>query len=221
NRLLARGPRYRLPAELIRDSALKSSGLLTTHLGGPSVNPYAPGDLWREISHYGSTPATAQSFVQDHGEKLYRHSLYTFWKRTSPPPNMAAFDAPNRETCVVSRPTTNTPLQALVLLNDVQFVEASRALAQQVLNRDGDDESRIQWAFLEALSRPASDQEISLLEKSLARERSRYQNDKAAASALLSVGESIRDRNLPVQEHAAWTQVVSTIMNLSETVTRN
>ena len=221
NRLLARGPRYRLPAELIRDSALKSSGLLTTHLGGPSVNPYAPGDLWREISHYGSTPATAQSFVQDHGEKLYRRSLYTFWKRTSPPPNMAAFDAPNRETCVVSRPTTNTPLQALVLLNDVQFVEASRALAQQVLNRDGDDESRIQWAFLEALSRPASDQEISLLKKSLARERSRYQNDKAAASALLSVGESIRDRNLPVQEHAAWTQVVSTIMNLSETVTRN
>src|SRR5204863_1082168 len=95
--------------------------------GGPSVNPYAPGDLWREISHYGSTPATAQAFVQDHGEKLYRRSLYTFWKRTVPPPNMVAFDAPNRETCIVARPTTTTPLQALVLLNDVQYVEASRA----------------------------------------------------------------------------------------------
>src|SRR5205823_4498240 len=118
NRLLARGPRFRLPAELIRDSALKISGLLVPRLGGPSVNPYTPGDLWREISHYGSTPATAQAFVQDHGEKLYRRSLYTFWKRTAPPPNMTVFDAPNRETCVVARPSTTTPMQALVLLND-------------------------------------------------------------------------------------------------------
>ncbi|HEX3871478.1 MAG TPA: DUF1553 domain-containing protein, partial [Pirellulales bacterium] len=118
NRLLARGPRFRLSAELIRDAALKTSGLLVPRLGGPGVNPYSPGDLWREISHYGSTPATAQTFVQDHGEKLYRRSMYTFWKRTVPPPNMAAFDAPNREVCTVSRPATNTPLQALVLLND-------------------------------------------------------------------------------------------------------
>ena len=107
NRLLARGPRFRLPAELIRDSALKISGLLVDRVGGPSVNPYTPGDLWREISHYGSTPATAQTFVQDHGEKLYRRSLYTYWKRTAPPPNMVAFDAPNRETCVVARPSDN------------------------------------------------------------------------------------------------------------------
>ncbi len=115
NRLLSRGPSFRLPAEFIRDSALKISGLLVDRLGGPSVNPYTPGDLWREVSHYGSTPATAQTFVQDHGEKLYRRSLYTFWKRTVPPPNMVAFDAPSRETCTVYRAATTTPLQALVL----------------------------------------------------------------------------------------------------------
>jgi len=221
NRLLARGPRYRLPAEMIRDSALKTSGLLVGYLGGPSVNPYTPGDLWREISHYGSTPATAQTFVQDHGEKLYRRSIYTYWKRTAPPPNMAAFDAPNRETCVVSRPTTNTPLQALVMLNDVQFVEAARCFAQKILMHAGNDSSKLQWAFLESLSRPASEYELGLLQKSLSRERSRYRKDKQAARALISVGESLRNRDLPVEEHAAWTQIASTVFNLSETVTRN
>src|SRR2546423_3112422 len=110
NRLLARGPRFRLPAEFIRDAALKVSGLLVERIGGPSVNPYTPGDLWREISHYGSTPATSQTFVQDHGEKLYRRSMYTYWKRTAPPPNMVAFDAPNREVCTVDRASTTTPL---------------------------------------------------------------------------------------------------------------
>ena len=111
-------------------------------VGGPSVNPYTPGDLWREISHYGSTPATAQTFVQDHGEKLYRRSLYTFWKRTLPPPNMAAFDAPNRETCVVARPTTTTPLQALVMLNDVQFVEACAGLCGADRAANASDDAR-------------------------------------------------------------------------------
>ena len=125
NRLLARGPRFRLAAEQIRDQALAVSGLLVPRVGGPSVNPYSPFDLWREVSHYGSTPATAQVFVQDHGEKLYRRSMYTYWKRTAPPASMVAFDAPNREVCTVVRGNTNTPLQALVLLNDVQFVELS------------------------------------------------------------------------------------------------
>src|SRR5204862_4805097 len=129
-----RGPRFRLPAEFIRDVALQVGGLLVPQVGGPSANPYAPGDLWREISHYGSTSATAQTFVQDHGEKLYRRSMYTYWKRTAPPPNMVVFDAPNRETCIVARPATTTPLQALVLLNDVQFVEAARAFAQRILS---------------------------------------------------------------------------------------
>ncbi|HEV7282958.1 MAG TPA: PSD1 and planctomycete cytochrome C domain-containing protein [Pirellulaceae bacterium] len=221
NRLLARGPRFRLQAEAIRDAALKVSGLLNVQVGGPSVHPYQPGDLWREISHYGSTPATAQTFVQDHGDKLYRRSLYTYWKRTSPPPNLATFDAPNRETCIVSRPTTSTPLQALVTLNDVQFVEAARAFAQRILHREGDEAARIRWAVLEALSRPASDLEIDVLSEALARERQRYAADPEAARQALSAGESLRDETLPAEEHAAWMQVASMLLNLSESVTRN
>ncbi len=222
NRLLARGPRHRLPAELIRDSALKVSGLLVPRLGGPSVNPYTPGDLWREISHYGSSPATSQTFVQDHGEKLYRRSLYTYWKRTAPPPNMAAFDAPNRETCVVSRPLTNTPLQALVLLNDTQFVEAARGFAQRILARpDVDDTNRLRWAVLEALSRPPTETENRVLLAALERERATYRADEAAARALLRVGESPAPRAHPPAELAAWTQVAATLFNLSEFVTKN
>lgn len=222
NRLLARGPRHRLPAELIRDAALQVSGLLVPRLGGPSVNPYTPGDLWREISHYGSSPATSQTFVQDHGEKLYRRSLYTYWKRTAPPPNMAAFDAPNRETCVVSRPLTNTPLQALVLLNDTQFVEAARGFAQRLLQRpESDDRERLRWAMLEALSRPPTESESRVLLAALQRERATYQADEAAARALLRVGESPLPRALPTAELAAWTQVASTLFNLSEFVSKN
>ena len=136
---------------------------MVDRLGGPSVNPYTPGNLWREISHYGSTPATAQTFEQDHGEKLYRRSLYTYWKRTVPPPNMVAFDAPNREICTVARPTTTTPLQALVLLNDVQFVEASRAFAERILEQPGDETDRLRWAFEECVSRPPTDDELAVL----------------------------------------------------------
>jgi mono/diheme cytochrome c family protein len=231
NRLLARGPRYRLPAELIRDSALKVSGLFVPRLGGPSVNPYTPGDLWREISHYGSTPATAQAFVQDHGEKLYRRSLYTYWKRTAPPPNMTVFDAPNRETCIVNRPATTTPLQALVLLNDVQFVEASRAFAERILQRGfkfppdlqngNTDLDRLRWAFLECLSRPPTEKELSVLMAALIRERSRYQASEDLALAYLAVGESPRDERLPPAEHAAWAQIAASLLNLSESITRN
>src|SRR5262245_34365234 len=221
NRLLARGPRFRLPAELVRDSALKVSGLFVHRVGGPSVNPYTPGDLWREISHYGSTPATAQAFVQDHGEKLYRRSLYTFWKRTAPPPNMLAFDAPNRETCIVARPTTTTPLQALVLLNDVQFVEASRAFAERMLHHSDTDTDRLHWAFEECLSRQPSDKELQTLTRALARERSRYQSDEQLARAYLAAGESPRDEQIPPAEHAAWSQIAALLLNLSETVTRN
>ena len=221
NELLARGPRFRLPAELIRDSALKTSGLLVPRIGGPSVNPYTPGDLWREVSHYGSSPATAQTFVQDHGEKLYRRSLYTYWKRTVPPPNMVAFDAPNRETCVVDRATTNTPLQALVLLNDPQFVEAARALAERIIASGPADDDRLRWAVVESLSRPASAAELEILQAALARERERYTADPEAATELLAVGESPRDQQLPAAEHAAWTQIALTLLNLSETITRN
>ncbi|MCB1208167.1 MAG: PSD1 domain-containing protein [Verrucomicrobiales bacterium] len=221
NRLLARGPRFRLAAELLRDAALKTSGLLVQRIGGPSVNPYTPGDLWREVSHYGSTPATAQTFVQDHGEKLYRRSLYTFWKRTAAPPNMTAFDAPNREVCTISRGDTTTPLQALVTLNDPQFVEASRAFAERILHHNGDDQARLKWAFLEALSRPPSPEELSILTTTLTRERQRYSTDESAARKILSVGESPHDPKLSPTEHAAWMQAATLILNLSEAVTRN
>jgi len=221
NRLLARGPRFRLQAELVRDVTLQVAGLLVPRVGGPSVNPYTPGDLWREVSHYGSTPATAQTFVQDHGEKLYRRSLYTYWKRTAPPPNMAAFDAPNREVCTVDRGRTTTPLQALVLLNDTQYVEASRAFAQRILQRRGNDTARLRWAFGECLSRPPNPKELQVLAAALRRERSRYAANPAAAQAFLAVGESPRDTRLPLSEHAAWSQVGALLLNLSETITRN
>ncbi len=224
NRLLARGPRFRLPAEFIRDAALKNSGLLVQRIGGPSVNPYMPGDLWREVSHYGSTPATAQTFVQDHGEKLYRRSLYTFWKRTAPPPNMVAFDAPNREVCTISRGNTTTPLQALVTLNDIQFVEASRAFAAKILSQPDpnitNDDARIRWAFLEATSRPITDRELAILRRTLNRERQRYTGDTASASEYLSVGESPIPESIPVEELAAWSQLTAVLLNLSESVSR-
>lgn len=221
NRLLARGPRFRLPAEFIRDGALKVAGLLVPRIGGPSVNPYMPVDLWREVSHYGSTPATSQTFVQDHGEKLYRRSLYTYLKRTAPPPNMTAFDATNREVCVVSRSNTTTPLQALVLLNDTQFVEAARVFAERILAQPGDDTARLRWAFSEAVSRPPQSTELRVLSSTLARERQRYAANESAARALLAVGEAPRNRNLDAPEHAAWTQVATLLLNLSETITRN
>jgi hypothetical protein len=221
NQLLAGGPRFRLSAEFIRDGALKASGLLVDRIGGPSVNPYTPGDLWREISHYGSSPATSQAFIQDHGEKLYRRSLYTYWKRTVPPPNMAAFDAPNREICTVQRASTTTPLQALVLLNDVQFVEASRALAERMLKHDDNDAARLRWGFEECVSRVPTEEELAVLAGALSRERLRYAADERAARAYLASGESLRDEQIPPAEHAAWSQVAALMMNLSEAVTRN
>jgi hypothetical protein len=221
NKWLARGPRFRLPAELIRDTTLKVSGLLVPRLGGPSVNPYTPGDPWREVSHYGSTPATAQVFVQDHGEKLYRRSLYTFWKRTAPPTNLTIFDAPNREVCTVWRPTTTTPLQSLVLLNDVQFVEASRAFAERVLQRSETDAQRLAWAFLECVGRPISENESAILLEALARERKRYGQDLNRAQRLLSNGESRRDESLDPSEHAAWSTVCQRLLNLSEMIVRH
>lgn len=219
NELLARGPRFRLSAEMIRDHALATSGLLVKRIGGPSVKPYHPGDLWRQVSHYGSTPATAQTYVQDHGEKLYRRSLYTYWKRTLPPPNMAAFDAPNREACTTDRGVTNTPLQAFILMNDPQYVEAARVFAQSLLESEQTDLERLATAFERVTSRPPTAFELKILTTSLKRERTKN-SDPENAVRLLSVGESPRNPDLPVLEHAAWTNLCGLLLNLSEAVTR-
>ncbi|CAN5250092.1 PSD1 and planctomycete cytochrome C domain-containing protein [soil metagenome] len=218
NRLLARGARFRLDAEFVRDSALKISGLLVGRVGGPSVHPYQPAGLWKEVSHYGSSPATAQAFVQDHGENLYRRSLYTFWKRTVPPPSMATFDAPSRETCTVGRESTNTPLQALVLLNDPQFVEAARNFAARILAIPEPD--RLDFAFRQALSRVPRPHEAEVIRAALGRERAYYEAHPGDAAALLQIGESPTDPGLPAVEHAAWTAVAQLVLNLSETITR-
>ena len=221
NTYLSRGPRFRLQAEFIRDAALQVSGLLSDRVGGPSVKPYQPAGLWKEVSHYGSTPATAQVFVQDKGEKLYRRSMYTYWKRTAPPPSMLTFDAPNRELCTIKRESTNTPLQALVLLNDPQFVEASRHLASRVLQEIPSDESeRIQTIFNLVLNRDADSFELNLLKNRLREEYQHYEEHPDEAIALLSVGDSAYDKNLNITELACWTILSSVVMNLSENITR-
>ncbi len=222
NRLLGRGPRFRLPAEFIRDQALAVSGLLVPRIGGPSVHPYQPHGLWKEISHFGSTPATKQVFVQDHGEKLYRRSLYTIVKRTSPHPAMAAFDAPNREMCVVDRSKTNTPLQALVTLNDPQFAEAARVFASSILQEHSthDDRSRIEWAFESISSRPPTGSEVTMIAQLLDAERARFQKSPIDAERVIAVGEyPVTDEPDPV-EQAAWTQIATLLLNLSEVLTR-
>jgi hypothetical protein len=218
NRLLARGPRYRFDAETIRDNALVLSGLLVGDIGGPSVKPYQPPGLWEAVGYTNSNTA---NFTQDHGDALYRRSMYIFWKRTSPPPTMSIFDAPSREACTVARARTNTPLQALVLMNDVQFVEAARHFAQRILHEGGEtDEARIAWAFRQATARTPDADELQTLLDVLAAHRKEYRGDEAAAGKLLAVGESPRDDKLPVAEHAAWTMLASLLLNLNETVTK-
>ncbi len=222
NRLLGRGPRFRLPAEFVRDQALATSGLLVPRIGGPSVQPYQPPGLWKEVSHFGSTPATKQVFVQDRGEKLYRRSLYTIVKRTSPHPAMSAFDAPNREMCIVQRGVTNTPLQALVTLNDPQFAEAARVFAAKLLRETiADDETaRLRTAFARVTGREPSDSELGVLDSFLRDESRRYRDDPAAARQLVAVGEFPLADDLDPAEQAVWTQVAALLFNLSETLSR-
>ncbi|MFY7817184.1 MAG: DUF1553 domain-containing protein [Akkermansiaceae bacterium] len=221
NEWYARGPRFRLSAESIRDQALAVSGLLVSRIGGPSVKIYQPGDLWRAVSHYGSTPATAQTFVQDHGEKLYRRSLYTYWKRTLPPTSLATFDAPNREVCTVGRTNTNTPLQALVLLNDPQFVEAARHFGLRMLRQGGDERSGLSYGFRAIVSRDPSPKELALLESSLREELSKFSSKEETARQYLGTGESSLSSEFPLEKQAAWAAVAQLLLNLSETITRN
>jgi hypothetical protein len=222
NRLLARGPRFRLQAEFIRDQALAVSGLLDNRVGGHSVSPYQPPGLWEELaSREDGDNWTAQKYTQSHGIDLYRRTMYTFWKRTSPPPTLATFDAPDRESCTLRRARTNTPLQALVLMNDPTYVESSRKFAERILREGGDsNEARIAFAFRMATARTPSDREMNILTQLYNAEIEHFQSDEKAASDLLSVGESPRDSQWNTTELAAWTMVASAILNLDETLTK-
>jgi Protein of unknown function (DUF1553)/Protein of unknown function (DUF1549)/Planctomycete cytochrome C/Concanavalin A-like lectin/glucanases superfamily len=218
NRLLARGPRFRLPAEMVRDNALAVSRLLDTRIGGPSVFPYQPPGLWEELSR-GET-FTAQEYHESTGPDLYRRSMYTFWKRTVPPAALTTFDAPDREKCTSRRLITNTPLQALVLLNDPTYVEAARALAQRaLLEAPGDAAARARFLFREATARRPTQAELRVLLDLAQRELEHYKKDPAQAAKLIAIGAS-QAGNVEAVELAAWTTVVSTILNLDETITK-
>jgi len=213
NRLLARGPRLRMSAEMVRDQALAVSGLLVEKLGGPSVKPYQPAGLWKELSG-------GLDYVQDQGEGLYRRSLYTYWKRASPPPSMMTFDSAGREICTVRETRTNTPLQALTLMNDVTYVEASRTLAQRMMTEGGrSPEDRIGFAYRSATARQPSKAQTQILLDSFRYNLDRYQTDRKAAENLLHEGESPVNPKLDKSELAAYTTVASLILNLDATVT--
>ncbi len=215
NRLLARGPAYRLAAEQIRDLALTASGLMNRTMGGPPVSPYQPGeDLWREAN--SMSPAYKQSV----GQSLHRRSLYSVWKRTAPLPNMMAFDTSSREVCTVERSRTNTPLQALVLLNDVQFVEAARQLAVRVMGDQNELEEQIQAAFVTLAGREASDEEIATLNQLFHDEQKWFAENREDAVKLTSLGDTELPPNLDAAELAAMTTVCQTILNLDATIWR-
>ena len=217
NRWLARAPRFRLTAEFVRDSALAAAGLMSSDLGGPSVHPYQPNGLWAEVSHYGYPSGfTSQKFLPGSGRALYRRSLYTVWKRTSPPPSMAIFDAPNRETCTVRRLSTNTPLQALVLQNDPQFLEAARALGG-LMAQSGSADAGIVLGCRRVLGRLPTTNEIAVLSAALNRYRHAYESEVEKAQRFLAAAGK-PDSGGP--EQVAWTLVASTLLNMDEAVTR-
>ena len=219
NRLLARGSRYRLDAEMLRDQALAVSGLLVRQVGGPSVKPPQPDGLWRAVGLYESD--TVQ-FEQDHGtDKVHRRSLYTFWKRTSPPPQMGIFDAPSRESCTVRRERTNTPLQALLLMNDPQYMEAARHFAERILHaKASSPKQRIRWAFEQATLRLPAEPEVEELLAAYHDLLANYSADQVAAKAVIDVGEFPPDDQLTPTELATWTMVASLLLNLDEVITK-
>jgi hypothetical protein len=219
NRLLARGPRFRLDAEMLRDQALFASGLLMQTIGGPSVKPPQPSGLWEAV---GYTDSDTAHFSADAGrEKVHRRSLYTFWKRTSPPPQMTTFDAPSRESCQVRRERTNTPLQALLLLNEPQNIEASRALAERVLREGGPStDDRLSYLFRLVLARSPDIGEGAELSSALRDLSAHYGKDSAAAERLIKIGETTPDRRLDPRELAAWTMISNIVLNLDEAISK-
>ena len=216
NRLISRGPRFRLDAEVIRDKALLAGGLLVEQQGGRGFKPYQPSGIWEGASD----PASATHiYEQDHGMAIYRRSMYLFWKRTAPPPAMLLLDAPLRDTCVVRRSTTNTPLQALTTENEPAFLEASRTMAQRLLSQKGDDASRLRMAYELTMARAPKPGEITLLNKALAYYRKKYSADPNEAKKLIMVGESPQAKNLSAPDQAAWMIICSTLMNTDEFLT--
>ena len=215
NRLLARGPSVRLPAEMVRDQALAIAGLMVDKVGGPSVKPYQPAGLWRELNSY-------EDYDQGHGEDLYRRSLYTFWKRSVPPPTMANFDASSRESCVVRQNVTNTPLQALDLMNNPTYVEAARVLAERMMKEGGaTTDARIAYAFRLATARLPTAAERQILQQAYTRQLARFTARPDDARKYVSQGERPRDERLAVPELAAYTTVASLILNQSQTVMKS
>lgn len=219
NRLLARGPSFRLPAELIRDQALAVSGLLVRKVGGPSVRPYQPPGIWEDLN----APDThAEVYARGTGDDLYRKSMYTFWRRAALHPTMAVFDAPNRDLCTVERSTTNTPLQALALSHDPMFIEAARKLAERAINQhsEHDANAHIAFAIRATLSRHVTDYESKLLGELHRARLAYYQSHPKSVERLLSIGDSGTDVELKTAEVAAMADVCLAIFNLSETITR-
>lgn len=217
NRLLARGPRFRLTAEVLRDQAMFFGNMLTEKIGGPSVRPYQPNGVWDEMNVYGNL----RNYKHDMDENLRRRSLYTIWKRTAAPPNMTLFDMSTRETCRVRRARTSTPLQALNMLNDVTYIEAARALGQRMMQEGGKTtESRLKFAFEVVLSREPSKQEAKILTAGLGRRMAHYQAHKDEAKKLIAQGDLKNPDNLDPVTLAAYTLVASTILNLDETITK-
>ena len=214
NRLLARGPRQRLAAEMLRDQALSIAGLLVEKVGGPSAKPYQPAGLWKELSNDGDYKA-------DTGEGLYRRSLYTFWKRTIPPPSMMNFDSAGREACTVRETRTNTPLQALNLMNDVTYLEASRKIAERMMLEGGSSaQARIIFAFKLATARSPNPRELAILEANFQRTLDRFQTKPEDALELLKQGESQVKPGLNPIELAAYAHVASLVLNLDEVVSK-
>ena len=219
NRWLSRGPRFRLDAEMLRDQAFAVAGLLDRRIGGPSVKPPQPDGLWQAVSFTGSNTAR---FRADRGtDKVHRRSLYTFWKRTSPPPQMSIMDAPSREACAMRRERTNTPLQALLLMNDPQYMEAARHFAERILQQGPREvEPRLAWAFQQATVRPAEADELKALRSAYHDFWQIYANDPGAAKAVIEIGEVPPDGEIPPAELASWTMVANTILNLDVVVTK-
>jgi hypothetical protein len=219
NRLLSRGPRFRLDAETVRDQALFLGGMLVERVGGPSVKPPQPSGLWEAV---GYTDSNTAKFTADSGaEKVHRRSMYTFWKRTSPPPQMTTLDAPSREACLVRRERTNTPLQALLMMNEPQFVEASRGLAQRTLREAGSTtDERLSYMFRLATARRPDAKDLAELNGALNDFLAHYAKDPVAARELIGIGESKPDSQVPAGELAAWTMLGNVILNLDEVMTK-